>query len=126
MLPRQHRNAYQNLLAALITLREQAASSHPDPVVLGENCQRVQRIFDQEILTLTSDELAPPIVPRFHSLQTEIHRFLRLLATDLLFLQSSRQVTTCQRRLEELGKRLEAGIAYCQAMVEMDEREAIY
>lgn len=52
------------------------------------------------------------------AIQTEMLKQLRLLDTDLLFLQAARQSTTLQQRKRQMGDRLQLLQRYCAAILE--------
>jgi hypothetical protein len=118
MLPTRHRQAYQNFLFALMALQEIAATPQPEAGALERGCQQVQQVFQ------AVPPPAPPIpteeIARYQSIQREIYRSLRLLATDFLFWRASRQAATSQQRLAVLRHRLEVLIGYCQGALERE------
>ncbi len=117
MLPELHNQAYQTLLNALLEFRDRATAGNLEVDSLQKKFQQVQQVFQGQIISLTSDGLDAAIAPRWQSVQTEIHRALRLLEADILFLRSSRQASTSQQRLASLSDRLEKIIGYCQVML---------
>ena len=118
MLPESHRQPYQEFLRTLVELQELATASQLDLALLQQNWQLVQVIFQQQIIILTSDGLDAGISSRWQSLQTEIHRSLRLLEMDIIFLRSSRQAVTVRGRLKSAGDRLDQLIGYCQVLLQ--------
>lgn len=117
MLPTIHNQAYQLWLDSLIRLREQLLESPLDCNTLLLQFQQVQQIFQEQIMVLTNNELEPAIASSWQSLQTESHRALRLLRTDLLFLRSSRSSDTIQLKLATIRDRLDQLISYCTAVL---------
>ena len=117
MLPNLHRQAYQKLLTALQQMQQETTASNLDLAALQTSFSSLQQIFQQQILTLTTENIPPTLTSRWQSLQTEINRALRLLQTDIMFLRSSRQTTTYQQRLISIDKRLEQMIGYCQILL---------
>lgn len=117
MLPTSHQFIYQKFLDVLLTLREEINSPNCRITTVREKLQQAQQIFQEEILPLDRDELDSTLAARFTPIQTEIHRALRLLGTDILFLSSSKQATTSQQRLIAVRDRLEKIIGYCQAIL---------
>jgi hypothetical protein len=61
--------------------------------------------------------LSPPTAAKTRSYVTEIHRLLRLLQIDVLFLQASRHAHTSQQRYDTYRERLNNAIAFCQAAI---------
>jgi oligoendopeptidase F len=117
MLPTLHKKTYQKLLSILLALREEIAAPNSRLTSIQEAFQQIQRVFQDEILSLGDDELQDAIASRAHSVQTEMHRALRLLETDIMFLRSSKQIATSEQRLATVRDRLEMLIGYCQAML---------
>jgi hypothetical protein len=117
MLPTLHQKAYQKLLTVLRALREQIDSPNSRVTAIQEKFQQIQQVFQEDIMPLKSDELEGAIASRFQSVQTEMHRALRLLGTDILFLRSSKQAATSEQRLAAIRDRLDQMIGFCQAML---------
>jgi hypothetical protein len=113
MLPKAHCQGVQNLLNALLTLQEQLGRDESLSAF-----EQVQQVFQEQILGLSGEGLDGALASAWQSMQTEIHRNLRLLATDLLFLASARQAATTQQRLGSVRDRVGHIIGYCQGMVE--------
>ncbi|OKH21221.1 hypothetical protein NIES593_16535 [Hydrococcus rivularis NIES-593] len=117
MLPTLHQNAYQKLLTLLRGLREQIDSPNSRVTVIQEKFQQIQQVFQEDVMPLESDELEGAIASRFQSVQTEMHRALRLLGTDILFLRSSKQAATSEQRLAAIRDRVDNSIGFCQAIL---------
>lgn len=117
MLPKSEQKSYKNFLVSLTQLRDQVTVSDTNITKIAENFQAVQEIFQNQLLGLTTEELETSIIPSWQSIQTEIHRMLRLLGTDILFLQSSKRQETIQQRLDTIRDRTEQLIGYCQAIM---------
>ena len=120
MLPKSHNQACQEFLTALLRLREHLSASSLDAGSLQEKLRQLQQFFQERIISLPDDGLEGSAASRWQSIQTEMHRTLRLLGTDILFLRSSRQATTTEQRLGTIGDRLSQLIGYCQAIVSPD------
>jgi head-tail adaptor len=108
MLSQDHARAYQNLFNALSVLQEQLKTPNPELADCETCFAQIQQIFGEQVMSLSNEELEPDLGVRVQSVQTEIHRGLRLLGTDLLFLRSSRQAATRQQRFNSLTDRLES------------------
>ncbi|WP_319420954.1 heterocyst frequency control protein PatD [Pleurocapsa sp. FMAR1] len=118
MLPASHNRAYQdfsNLLTKfsgfLINSEEQV-----DQLQLKQKFQHLQSWFDGNIADLESDNLEQDVISRWQSVQTEIKREFKLLATDILFLTSARQSSTLDKRLRSIKGRVAKLLSYCQIM----------
>jgi hypothetical protein len=118
MLHASHSQAYQELLTLLHELQNSNALKETtgDINSCQKEFQKLQKFFQEEILSLTSEELDEAIASRWQSLQTEMQREFRLLSTDILFLESSRQPGTREARLKSVGDRLTKLISFCQAI----------
>jgi hypothetical protein len=121
MLSKLQLQAYQDLEKALLELQKLLYASNPERTSLQKNFQIVQQIFQQQVMILTDDELDPAIAQRWQSIQIEIHRSLRLLEMDMMFLHSSKQAATVEARLNTLRDRIQKIIGYCQVMLQESE-----
>jgi hypothetical protein len=120
MLPSPHQNVYLTWLKALKSLQEAVIESGDGRrAAWGE----VEHLFQNQVMGLTEAGIDPETISRWRSIQTELHRMFRLLATDWLFLQSSRQQATRQQRLARFSDRLEQIIQFCNMMLEGTEVE---
>lgn len=120
MLRTLHKISYEEFLTELLKAREQMTSKDFDVKLLLELGASLQKIFQEKIMILTSDDLEPELACRWQPLQTEIYRAFRLLTTDMMFLRSSVQSSTTKTRLVTVIQRLEQIIAYCQTMLTLD------
>lgn len=118
MLPNSYLRLYQELLLLLQELRDRVKSN--DFELLQQNFQQVQKLFQEQILSLSADELDSPIFSQWKSVQTEMNRSLRLLQTDLMFLKSSRQAATSTARLKSVVDRLDKAIDYCRIFTDIE------
>ncbi|ACK73185.1 conserved hypothetical protein [Gloeothece citriformis PCC 7424] len=116
MLPKSYCQAYHSLVKNLLTLQQHLKQEQADVSTIQETYEQGQKIFTEQILTLSPEEIDPTLVSRWQSVQTEIHRSLRLIGTDLLFWRTSKQQTTANTRLNLMSDRLARMIEYCQIM----------
>lgn len=119
MLPTLHRQCYQEFQRVLEQLQTTTSDTEIEDAKLRNASQTVQQLFQQQIATLNTDELAPNQFVRWQSLQTEIHKQMRLLQTDIMLLLASRQSSTAQRRTSEVRNRLNTLIQYCEALLQL-------
>lgn len=118
MVPEIHRQHYQRLWELLETLQQIALPELiPDRATLSKALQEVWQFFQEKILTLPADELAQESASRVQSYQIEMHKQLKLLHTDVMLLQASRQPATIQQRQAQLGDRIKTLIGYCGAVL---------
>ena len=105
MLSLAHKKAYQEFLTLLN--HWQNSGGNQDKVnEMTKQFSDLQQWFQQEIMTLTDQELDTTVISLWRSLQTEIQREFRLLSTNILFLASSRQASTREKRLKIIGDRI--------------------
>ena len=120
-LPIAHQTRYQAFQQSLEQTRSQLANSAADSLVnlstLKSAVAQLQSFFQAEILSLDSDDLEPAIAHHVQSYQVEMHKQLRLLNTDMSFLQAARQPATVRQRQRQVGDRLETLIRYCEAVM---------
>jgi len=112
MLPNSHRQCYQEFKQALEELQVTVSDGRSDPDLAG-----IQRFFQERVASLTAEGIDPSLVSRWQSVQTEIHKQMRLLTVDLTFLQASRQLSTREQRQKQIVSRLQTSIDYCQMLV---------
>lgn len=121
MLPIIHMNGYQNFLTILVELEIQLkpaiAQTLPSPV--KTSWQKAYQYFQANLENCLDPEIEIKIYQRWTSLQTEIHREVRLLNTDLLFWQSSRQSQTQLAKQTSCWQRSQKIIKYCQMILEL-------
>jgi hypothetical protein len=120
MLPQFYRDRYQVFSAFLAQLQQTAADDNPDLTLLRQGCEQLQLLFQQQILSLDSDNLDPSVMSRVQSFLTELNKQMRLLSIDVTFLQASRQSATMLTRLSQIRSRLATLIGYCNALLEND------
>ena len=118
MLPTSHCNSYEEFLAALEQLQQTVSLTNPiDKTTLEKSFPQVQQLFFGKILNLSNEDLAPATASELQSYLTEIHRQMRLLQMDVLFLQASRQVTTANSRQATISDRIKMLINYSQRIL---------
>ncbi len=116
MLLKFYHQSYQELLEKLLQLQKQVREKNIDMMAINKIYEQGQEIFESKILGVKLDELDCNAIILIQSAQTEINKNLRLLGTELLFLASSRQAGTTQKRLEKVQGIIEQLIGYCQAV----------
>jgi hypothetical protein len=79
--------------------------------------QELTQFYTQQILPLTGEELPPEIMARWRSIQTEIHRAMKLLTTDISLLRAARSPDLQSQRQKVLLDRLTTLTTYCQAIL---------
>lgn len=69
-------------------------------------CQELESYLNTKIIHLNFDEFDSSQVSQWQTWQTETHRLIRLLKTDLLFLASAKQDSTRESRLNSIQVKL--------------------
>ena len=110
---------YQELQQALEQLQKTATQDNLDQTALAAEYQKVQQFFGNQIMRTDSSELDSSETPPEQSYLTEIHKQLRMLGTDVTFLQASRQPTTATARQTAAIARLNTLIGYCVALLQI-------
>jgi hypothetical protein len=119
MLAASHNRAYQDFLTLLTTFRQKLSTQEAknNQSLATQEFQKMSEWFEQNLISLSNQDLAPEIAPRWQAVQTEILREFKLLSTDILFLAAARQQTTQLTRLQSIDGRLTKLISYCQIMI---------
>ncbi len=115
MLQEVYRRPYQEF-TDLLSLMGQSLETE-DGLQIKQAEQAVQELFSREILLLPVDELPESIQPKVRAYQTEIHKELRLLAMDVMFLAVSRSKATIESRLSGVRERITLLERYCEAVL---------
>lgn len=119
MLPISYRQRYQTFLDTLQQLQE-TLNTDSDYAKLKAGFSQLQQQFQQEIMALTGEDLTGELFSQWQSSQTEIHRTMRLLQTDMMFLQTSRNPETSQQRLAKVRDRVEKLINFTASFTKED------
>jgi hypothetical protein len=118
ILSEERRQCYEELQQALEQLQRTAAQDNLDRAALAIEYRKVQQFFGNQIMRAHSRELDASETPPEQSYLTEIHKQLRLLGTDVTFLQAAKQPTTAQTRQIVAAERLNTLIGYCGALLQ--------
>jgi cell fate (sporulation/competence/biofilm development) regulator YlbF (YheA/YmcA/DUF963 family) len=117
MLPQSYRDPYQRFLERLNQLQKHLEED-ANPVTLKSIFSELQQQFQEEIMSLTGEELTGETLSRWQSSQTEVHRMMRLLQNDMMFLQTSQSSQTSQQRLARVRDRVGKLIHFANAFTE--------
>ena|SRR4028118_2114363 len=120
MLPPSHRDRYQEFLQALLQLQKAAAHPHQEGASVNAALQKVQQIFTSQILNLSLDQLDLPAASRMQSYLTEIHRLMRMLQMDMMFLQASQHRETQEQRRSAFEHRVKSLIGWCESILQTE------
>ncbi|MBD2580022.1 heterocyst frequency control protein PatD [Oscillatoria sp. FACHB-1406] len=115
MLPALHCQHYEEWSNALERLKDRVERG----VNLSEEFTAVQQLYQEKIVTLSHQGIDFASAPRYQSLQTEIHRTLRLLQADLLFLKAARKSDTVLERQRTCLQHVKQLIGYCSAILNL-------
>lgn len=115
MLPLSYRERYQTFLEILHQIQDQLHQQEVVPTQLQSLYSQLQQYFQQQLMPLTGDELSGELFSQWQSSQTEMHRHLRLLQTDLMFWQTSKSGDTSQQRLATVRDRVQTLIEFTTA-----------
>lgn len=88
----------------------------------GQTPQRGQALlhfWQQQLATESGDILPETAYPSWRSLQTELHRELRLINVDLMFLENSRTAAMKDQKRQEIGDRLTRLEQYCAQILQL-------
>lgn len=122
MLPSSHNRAYQELLTLLTEFQSFLGMQNYQSLrtQVRSRFQELDMGFKQHIINLSAEDLELAIASRWQSVQTEIKREFKLLATDVLFLSTAKEETTQIRRIDGINVRLSKLISYCQMMLKQE------
>jgi len=90
MSPKLHRELIQQFLDRLESLEDAVLLSQPDGEAVKQQFTEIEQQFTEEILPIPIENVEHlSFASIWVGLQTEMHRNLRLLKTDLAFFESS-------------------------------------
>ncbi|WP_293336132.1 MULTISPECIES: heterocyst frequency control protein PatD [unclassified Microcoleus] len=118
ILSEDRRHCYEELQQALEQLQRTVAEDNLDRAALAIEYKKVQQFFGNQIMRVPSAELDASEPPPEQSYLTEIHKQLRLLGTDVTFLQVAKQPATASARQTAAAERLNTLIGYCGAVLQ--------
>ena len=82
--------------------------------------EQARAFFTEEVAGLTADGEDGSLGGRWQSIHTEMHREMKLLATEISFYQIARSPAMQQQRKGQIGDRAQRLIGYCHAMLEIE------
>ncbi len=118
MLLKFYHQSYEELLVKLLELQKLVMAEDTDMIAIKTIYGQIQTLFQEQILSVSLEELDVTVIPLLRSAQTEIYKNLRLLGTELLFLTSSRQRKTREQRLENVEGKVKELVGYCRGIIE--------
>ncbi len=105
--------AVQTLTTQVNHLSEQCRLSNPDGKTLQPIFLMIQQTFQRQVLPLGDEVTHPETV---QPILTEMNRILRLLGTDIAFMQAARKSMTVQQRQAQMAEKLQKLLAFCEAL----------
>ncbi|MCC0175585.1 heterocyst frequency control protein PatD [Waterburya agarophytonicola K14] len=123
MLPGSHNRAYQDFLTLLTVFNQKAIDLATDSAayIIQQEFPDLQQWFEENIVGLDCQEINPAIIPRWESIQREIKREFKLLATDILFLAAARRDDTKSKKLKNISSHTTKLIGYCQGLLKNEK-----
>ncbi len=112
-----HHRIYQQFEQLLHQIQATLADQSLTVADLKAAITHLQQVFQTQVVTETpmGDEANP-----IQAIQTEMNKQLRLLDTDILFLQAARQPGTTHQRKQQIADRLNLLLSYCAAVLNAD------
>ncbi|MEL6442256.1 MAG: heterocyst frequency control protein PatD [Cyanobacteria bacterium J06621_8] len=123
MFQASHNRAYQDFLTLLTEFEHYLVQidAQPEKTAVNRKFQQISRCFKEHIVKIDSQDVAPEILGRWQSVQTEIKREFQLLSVDILFLASARQLETRKQRIGKIRQHLSKLSDYCRIMLNDSE-----
>ena len=118
MLPENYCQRYQEFRQTLERLQVLTSQPEFDRSTLKADTLTVQQFFQDQVRSLNLEALDAIAEQRSLSFHVEINKQLRLLAIDVMFLQTAKQSATSQQRLEQVSDRVSTLIRYCDALLQ--------
>lgn len=117
MLSASYRDQLEQFLKALIPFKESLELAQPNLLKVQKQYDQLQQLYPPDLSWEDPDQAASSaIASRQQAIHTEIHRALRLLQTELLFLQASRQKATIEQKLYLARLRVDQLLGFCQKL----------
>lgn len=88
---------------------------------ISAECAQLQHLFESQVQELDWEDWSVPRRSLLQSIRVEMHKQLRLLSTDLMFLKAAKQVETLEQRRQDIGDRLTHLQGYCDAILKLAE-----
>lgn len=117
MLPTLHKKILTRWFEILLNFHSQLETGETSLIIKYWEKQKLLEKFRQEILNLDDININSPESKNWQSFLTESHRCFKLLEMNMLFLKSSKNESTRQKRLEQIKTHLEQLISYSQKIL---------
>lgn len=112
---KSQQHAFQEFQQQLQQLPALIVDQEISPVNLRTRVLQISQLFQQQILSFDWDGDDPNT--DVQAIQIEINKQLRLLETDVIFLQAARHPSTTQQRQQQICDRLVILQRYCDAVL---------
>lgn len=121
ILPQAHRQRYLEFQQSLEHLKTEVTQANLDGSALRNRLTELAEFFRQQIVTLNLDNQDNiTLEQRVQAYHTEMSKQLRLLQTDVMFLQAARQTETAQKRQLQINDRLTMLMGYCDVLLQQE------
>lgn len=120
MLSNQDEPVYQRFLECLYQLLK-LSTTEPAPEELIRACRLVEEVFMTEVVGLMLQESGYSRGQAWQSIQTEMHKEIKLLVTEITFYQICRSPFTKSQRKQMIGDRAQTLIQYCHWLLGTSE-----
>lgn len=117
MLPPSHLQPYETFKQSLEEVKDTLFQDTVDRGVLKEVVAKLQDYFRDQILVFDLTGLDPKAEQQIQAFHVEINKQLKLLSLDVTFLQSAKQPSTVEQRLNQASDRLTLLLRYCDALL---------
>ena len=123
MLLVPHHRAYQAFLTLLIEFNYLLKNERLEinQTQIRFEFERLKNCYQKQTISLSAQDIEPNILSRWQSVQREIQREFRLLATGIIFLISAQTETTKQKKLNKIQHNTTKLIGYCQIMIQKNK-----
>jgi hypothetical protein len=112
LLPSTLEQPYHTFQQLLECLRDRVSLPDPDRSGLQTLVLEAQQFFQQHLMSLDFEILAPEDAAKVQSVYTETSKQLKLLMMDVSFLKTAHQTATVEKRQKQIGDRLETLLGY--------------
>jgi hypothetical protein len=117
MLPKSHSILIEEWIDLLTTFQNQWCLQNTDNYYQSPIWQNIQVYLREKIVPFSEELLDSNIARLWQSWQTETHRYIRLLNTDLLFFASAKQSSTRQGKASLIDQHLRSAIALSENLI---------
>ncbi len=117
MLPKSHSILIEEWIDLLTTFQNQWFLQNTDNYYQSPIWQNIQVYLREKIIPFSGELFDSNVARLWQSWQTETHRCIRLLNTDLLFFASAKQISTRQAKASLIDQHLRSAIALSENLL---------